>query len=133
MEVATRRAGDVTVLTLKGRLVLEDVEAQLRGVLDGLIEQGRVNLVLNLRDVNYVDSAGVGYLVSKYVSLHRRGGDLKLVQPAPRVAHVLDITRLARVFRSFDSDDDAVRDFERASHQDSPHVPASSSGGQATR
>jgi anti-anti-sigma factor len=129
MEVATRRAGDVVILTLKGRLVLEDVEAELRGALDGLIEQGSVNLVLNMHDVNYIDSAGLGYLVSKYVSLHRRGGDLKLVQETPRVAHVLDITRLARIFPSFDSDDEAVRDFARAPRQEAPRVSALPSSG----
>ena len=78
-----------SVLTLTGRLVLDDVEAELRGALDGLIRQGRVKLVLNLQDVIYVDSAGLGFLVSKYVSVHRRGGDMKLVRVQPRVAHVL--------------------------------------------
>lgn len=114
MDVTRRVVGEVVVLTLKGRLVLEDVEAQLRGTIDQLIQQGRVRLVLNLREVTYLDSAGLGFLVGKYVSLHRQGGDIKLVAPTPRVAHVLEITRLVRVFRSFDNDDDAVREFEQA-------------------
>ena len=114
MQVTARDTGEVVVLTLTGRLVLEDVEAQLRGALDGLIQQGRVKLVLNLQDVTYVDSAGLGFLVSKYVSVHRRSGDMKLVRVQPRVAHVLEITRLSQIFEAFASDEDAVRAFEHA-------------------
>ena len=114
MQVTARDTGEVVVLTLTGRLVLEDVEAQLRGALDGLIQQGRVKLVLNLQDVTYVDSAGLGFLASKYVSVHRRSGDMKLVRVQPRVAHVLEITRLSQIFEAFASDEDAVRAFEHA-------------------
>lgn len=112
MQVTARDTGDVVVMTLTGRLVLEDVEAQLRGALDGLIQQGRVKLVLNLQNVAYVDSAGLGFLVSKHVSVHRRGGDMKLVGVQPRVAHVLEITRLSQIFEACASDEDAVRAFE---------------------
>jgi anti-sigma B factor antagonist len=111
MEITERDVGEVVILKLQGRLVLEEVEAQLRGALDTLIEQGRVCLILNMQEVAYIDSAGLGFLVSKYVSLHRRGGDLKLVAATPRVAHVLEITRLAKVFPCYDSDEAAVRAF----------------------
>ena len=114
MEITERDAGDVVVLTLHGRLVLEEVEDELRDKFDRVIDRGRVKVVVNLHDVAYVDSAGLGFLVSKYVSLHRRGGDIKLVQVMPRVAHVLDITRLTRVFAAFASDDEAVRAFQDA-------------------
>ena len=124
MRVTARDAGDVVVLTLEGRLVLEDVETELRTALDGLIEQGRVRLVLNMQDVTYVDSAGIGFLVSKYVSVHRRGGNIVLVRVAPRVAHVLEITRLARIFEVFASDEDAVLALE--------HPPAHTPSGRFT-
>ena len=114
MQVIARYAGDAVVLTLKGRLVLEDVEAELRAAIDGLIQQGRVKLVLNLQEVAYVDSAGLGFLVSKYVSLQRRGGDMALVGVSPRVAHVLEITRLSQVFEAFASDEEAVQALEAA-------------------
>lgn len=120
MQVTTRDTGDAVVLTLEGRLVLEDVEAELRGAIDGLIEQGRVRLVLNLRDVAYIDSSGLGFLVSKYVSVHRRGGHMALVGVSPRVAHVLAITRLSQVFEAFASEDEAVRAVVRAL----AHAPA---------
>ena len=121
MEITERDAGEVVILTLHGRLVLEEVEAELRERFDGVIERGHVKVVVNLHDVAYVDSAGLGFLVSKYVSLHRRGGDVKLVQVTPRVAHVLDITRLARVFPSFTSDDEAVRAFQAAAGREAMH------------
>jgi len=111
MEITERDAGEVVILTLHGRLVLEEVEAELRERFDAVIERGHVKVVVNLHDVAYVDSAGLGFLVSKYVSLHRRGGDIKLVQVTPRVAHVLAITRLNRVFPAFASDDEAVEAF----------------------
>ena len=114
MQVTTRDTGDAVVLALEGRLVLEDVDAELRGAIDGLIEQGRVKLVLNLREVSYIDSAGLGFLVSKYVSVHRRGGHMTLVGVSPRVAHVLAITRLSQVFEVFASEEEAVRAVERA-------------------
>ena len=118
MQVTTRDTGDAVVLTLEGRLVLEDVEAELRGAIDGLIEQGRVRVVLNLRDVAYIDSAGLGFLVSKYVSVHRRGGNMALVGVSPRVAHVLVITRLSQVFEVFASEEDAVAAIELAPAHD---------------
>jgi anti-anti-sigma factor len=114
MEITERSVGDIVVLTLRGRLVLEELEADLRDTLDGLMKADRVNLVLNLQDVGYIDSAGLGFLVSKYVSVQRRGGDIKLAHVTPRVAHVLDITHLSRVFATFDSEEDAVHAFARA-------------------
>jgi anti-sigma B factor antagonist len=114
MEVTKRVDRNVVILTLTGRLVLEDVDPQLRATLDESIQQGFRNVVMNMRDVSYIDSAGLGFLVSKYVSLHRRGGDIALVALAPRVRHVLDITRLSRVFRTFETVGEAVLALERA-------------------
>jgi len=114
MEVIEREAGDVTILVLNGRLVLEDLDAQLRPTLEALIQRGRLKLVLDVTNVSYIDSAGVGFLVSKYVSAHRRGGGIKLVHVTPRVARVLEITSLSRVFESFDTQQQAVQAFERA-------------------
>jgi anti-sigma B factor antagonist len=111
MQVVEREAGDVTILILNGRLVLEDLDASLRPTLEALIQRGRVKLVLDLTNVNYIDSAGVGFLVSKYTSARRRGGDLKLVDVTPRVERVLEITRLVRVFELFDTQEQALHSF----------------------
>ena len=111
MQVVERRLGDVTVLDLKGRLVFEEGEAVLRAHINGLFEQGRTNIILNLRDVTYVDSCGIGLLVAKYVSLRRKGGDLRFEHLTPRSRRLLEITKLVDVFRIFDSEVDAVASF----------------------
>jgi anti-sigma B factor antagonist len=121
MEITERDVGEVVVMTLHGRLVLEEVEAKLRDRFDEVIQRGRVKVAVNLHDVDYLDSAGLGFLISKYVSLRRRGGDIKLVQVMPRVAHVLEITRLARVFPSFASDAEAVQAFQAAAGREVTH------------
>lgn len=111
MQVVERRPGDVTVLDLKGRLVLDDGEAVLRAHINRLVEQGRTNIVLNLREVTYVDSCGIGLLVSRYVSLRRKGGDLRFVHLTERSRRLMEITKLIGVFRVFDSEADAVASF----------------------
>lgn len=111
MQITEHAVGDVTVLNLKGRMVLDEGEIPLRQHVDELVQQGRVKLVLDLQDVTYIDSAGLGTLVGKYVSVHRHGGTIKLLHLTPRTAHVMQITHLTRVFESFDSEDEAVRSF----------------------
>ncbi len=91
-----------------------------RRAVEALVQQGRVKLILDLRDVTYIDSSGLGLLVSKYVSVHRGGGDVKLLHLTARSSHVLEITHLTQVFESFDSEGDAVRAFETSSFQ--PHT-----------
>ena len=108
MHISERRVGDVTILTLKGRLVLEEGDAPLREHIDALIREGRVAIVLNAHDVTYMDSCGIGALVAKYVSLRQRGGSLKLVSPSRRFQHLLDVTHLVSVFDTYDSEEAAV-------------------------
>ena len=123
MESLDSGVGDVTVLALKGRLVLEELDGSLRGTIDGLIQRGRVKIVLDLADVTYVDSAGVGFLVSKFVTARRLGGDIKLASVPARVAHVLAITRLDRVFETFASGADAVRRFDHEPDRGAAPLP----------
>ena len=80
--------------------------------IDQLIRDGRVKLVLDLAAVTYIDSAGLGLMVAKFVSLRSRGGDLRLVHPTPRSMHLMTITSLATVFETYASEDAAVRSFE---------------------
>ena len=103
--------GDVTVLRLTGRLVIEDGDAPLGPAIDALLAQDRVKLVLDLREVTYIDSAGLGLLVSRYVRVRRRGGGLRLVQLTARSTHLMAITNLAPVFGVFASEADAVKSF----------------------
>jgi anti-sigma B factor antagonist len=109
MEIAERRIGDVTVLTLTGRLVLEDGEAQLRDRVGALLSEGRHEVVLNLHDIVYIDSCGVGTLVETYHRFRRLGGDVKLLCLSERCRHVLAVTGLIAVFRPYESEEAAVR------------------------
>jgi len=112
LEIVEHTVGDIAVLTLKGRIILDYDESPLRTAVDTLVQQGRLKIVLDLKDVNYIDSAGLGILVSKYISVNRRGGNLKLLHLTPRTSHILEITKLNRVFECFESEDDAIRSFE---------------------
>ncbi|HJR57827.1 MAG TPA: STAS domain-containing protein [Vicinamibacterales bacterium] len=111
MTVVERRVGDVTVLDLKGRLVFDEGDAVLRNHINDLVAQGRMNVVLNLGEVTYVDSCGIGVLVAKFVSLRRKGGDLRLVHVTPRSQRLMHITKLMDVFKIFESEDDAIASF----------------------
>lgn len=112
MTLTERRLGDVTVLDLKGRLVLEEGDTVLRDCLGRLIEAGRFKIVLNLGEVSYIDSCGIGVLIAKFVSFRRKGGDVRLLHVTARSMHLLEISKLVNVFRMFDSEADAVASFD---------------------
>ena len=111
LTLTTHMSGDVAVPCLNGRLVLEDTESPLRPAIEQLISAGHVKLILDLAGVTYIDSAGLGLLVAKFVSLRSRGGDLRLVHPTPRSMHLMTITNLATVFETYPSEDLAVQSF----------------------
>lgn len=111
MTLTERRLGDVTVLDLNGRLVLEEGDTVLRECLGRLIEEGRFKIVLNLGDVSYIDSCGIGVLIAKFVSFRRKGGDVRLLHVTSRSMHLLEISKLVNVFRMFESEGEAVASF----------------------
>lgn len=111
MCITERREGDVTVLALAGRLVLDDGDDALRRHVGALIAAGRVQIVLNVHDITYVDSCGIGVLVELYRTLQQRGGHLKLVCPSQRCRHVLALTHLLNVFEPYESEEAALRSF----------------------
>lgn len=111
MQIAERTNGDVTILDLHGRLVAADGDEELREAVDRVVRLGSRKVLLNLQAVPYIDSGGLGVMVSKYISLLRRDGRLKLCNLGPRAAHVLAITKLLTVFETFGSEADAVKSF----------------------
>jgi anti-sigma B factor antagonist len=111
MTVVERRVGDVTILDLKGRLVFDEGDRIFRAHVDSLLAEGRANIIVNLRDVTYVDSCGVGVLVAKYVSLRRKGGDLRFLHMTPKSLRLMEISKLADIFRVFDDEAQAVASF----------------------
>ena len=117
MQVIERRIGDVTVLQLIGRLELETGDLILRDTVNRLVEEGQVKLVLDMKEVTRLDSAGIGMLVSKYLTVRRAGGTIKLLHPTERTDHLMDITKLTTVFQVFDDEASAVKSFDDAPAQ----------------
>ena len=106
--------GDVTVLDLKGQLVLGEGDAPFREAVEGLIGRNRLKLVVNLADVTYIDSAGIGVLIGRYLAVKRRSGDMKLAHLTARSHRVMTITHLLTVFDVFGTVEEAVESFTRA-------------------
>jgi len=111
MTIDERRAEDVTILTLRGRLVLADGEDLFRKRVDQLVAEGRTKLLLDLEDTGYVDSAGVGVIVGKYLSVRRKGGDMKFLHLSAHSHRVMHTAGLLGVFESFESEAEAVASF----------------------
>lgn len=110
MEIEERAVGDVTVLRLKGQFV-DHRDETFRATMNRLVRQGHLKIVLNFDLVDYIDSAGLGMLVSRYIRLTRHEGRLALCHLHRRSSRVLDITKLLTVFAAYDSEDEAVRSF----------------------
>lgn len=111
MQIVERAIGDLTILDLKGRLVAGDGDDVFRDTVDRLVQRGRRKVLVNLDEVSYIDSCGLGVLVSKYVTLSNRSGQLKLCNVRRRSFRVLDITKLLTVFEAFDSEADGIKSF----------------------
>jgi anti-sigma B factor antagonist len=111
MQIEERAVGDVIVLDMKGRITLGEGDELLRDKINSLLNQGRRKLVLNLADVPYIDSAGLGEIVRTYTTVSRQGGGLKLLNLTKRITDLLSITKLLTVFETFDSENDAVQSF----------------------
>jgi anti-sigma B factor antagonist len=117
MTLSERRVGDVTLLEPRGRLVFDEGDTILRTRVNELVEEGRIRIIVSLRDVTYIDSCGVGVLIAKYLSVRRKGGDLKLLCLSPRCQRVIEISGLLNVFQTFDAEDEAVASFAAAQEQ----------------
>ena len=111
MQITERAVGDVTILALEGRLVLEEGDTALRDYVNRIVEQGRVKIVLDMQNVTRLDSAGIGMLVSKFLTACRKGGRLTLLHLTIRGDHLMHVTKLHTVFEIFDSEDEAIRSF----------------------
>ena len=111
MQIEERGVGDVVVLDLKGRITMGDGDLLLKDKVNSLVNQGHRKIVLNLAEVPYVDSAGLGEIVRTYTTVSRQGGSLKLFNLTNRITDLLSITKLLTVFETFESEKDAVRSF----------------------
>ncbi len=111
MHIEQRTVGDVTIIDLKGKMTLGEGDELLRDKVNSLIQQGMKKLILNLAEVPYIDSAGLGEIVRTYTTVSRQGGQLKLLNLTKRITDLLAITKLLTVFETFDSENEALRSF----------------------
>jgi anti-sigma B factor antagonist len=114
MTANTRQVVDVTIVDISGRIVLGAESAALRGLICDLLTKGHKNIVLNLSDVNYIDSSGLGNLVGAFTSVRKQGGELKLLHLTNKVHDLLQITRLYTVFDIMDDEAVAVKSFAQS-------------------
>lgn len=111
MQIDERIVGNVTVLDLKGKITLGEGDEALRERINQLISKEQKKILLNLADVPYIDSAGLGEIVRTYTTVKNRGGQLKLVNLTKRITDLLMITKLLTVFETFDTEPDAIKAF----------------------
>ena len=111
VKLTTRQVGDVTVIDAAGRITLGEGASAFRDIIRDLAAKGDKKLLLNLAEVSYIDSSGIGELVSGFTTVTNHGGSLKLVGLSKRVTDLLQITKLYTVFEAFDDEAQAVRSF----------------------
>ncbi len=120
MQISERSVGDVIILDLDGRLVVEDGVPPFIDRMNALVRHGRKKILLNFERVTYLDSSGVGAVVWKYVTARKQDADVKLLNLTRRSQNVLMITKLLTVLETFDSEQQAIDSFvDRARDTDS--------------
>jgi anti-sigma B factor antagonist len=107
-----RDAGAVTVVDIGGRITLGEGSALLRKTIRELLDDGRTKIVLNLADVNYIDSSGIGELVTAFTTVKNRGGNLKLLHLTKKVHDLLQLTKLFTVFDVYSDENTALGSFQ---------------------
>jgi anti-sigma B factor antagonist len=111
MTKSTRQAGSVAIVDISGRIELGEESAALRDMVCDLLSKGQKQILLNLGDVHYIDSSGLGTLVSAFTSVRKQGGELKLVNLTNKVSDLMQITKLYTVFDITNDEAAAVRSF----------------------
>lgn len=112
LNIKDRQAGDVTILDLSGKITIGEGSVQLREAVRRLLDDGKKKILLNLGDVSYVDSSGIGELVSSYTTTNNNGGQLKLLNLTKKIQDLLMITKLLTVFETYDNEEAAVSSFK---------------------
>ncbi len=108
---SVRQSGDVAILDIAGRIVLGDGSKEVRNKIADLVSAGHTKILLNLAEVTYVDSSGLGELVSSYSNAAKAGGKIKLLNVQPKIAELLKITKLHTLFECFSDQNHAVSSF----------------------
>ena len=114
VKISTRQVDGVTVLDMSGRITLGEGSVQLRDAVRDLLSKGQKHILLNLGDVTYIDSSGIGELVSAFTTAKNQGGELKLLNLTRKVHDLLQITKLYTVFDVKDDEASAIAAFATA-------------------
>jgi anti-sigma B factor antagonist len=111
LKINVRESGDVLILDLNGRITLGEEAASLRDTLKEQVDSGRKNILLNLAEVSYIDSSGLGQLVGSFATVTSRGGQLKLLNLQKRLHELMQVTKLITVFEVYATEAAALRSF----------------------
>ncbi len=113
MKIDERAVDGVTILDLHGKMLIGEGDELLREKINQLVENGTERIVLNLAEVPYVDSAGLGEIVRCYTTVKHKNGELKLLHLTKRIHDLLSITKLLTVFETYDNEGEAVKSFQK--------------------
>ena len=112
LNIRERQAGDVTVLDMDGRITIGEGSIALRSAIRRLLEEGKKKILLNLAGVGYIDSSGIGELVSSYITINKAEGQLKLLSLTQKLQDLLTITKLLTVFDVYDNEGEALASYK---------------------
>ena len=111
LNISERQAGDVTILDMDGKVTIGEGSVALRTTIRRLLSEGKKNILLNLGSVGYIDSSGIGELVSSFTAVNKEGGTLKLLNLTEKIQDLLAITKLLTVFDVFEDEGAALSSF----------------------
>jgi len=112
LNIKERQAGDVTVLDMDGRITIGEGSVALRTTIRRLLEEGKKKILLNLGGVGYIDSSGIGELVSSFTAINKEHGQLKLLKLTTKLRDLLAITKLLTVFDTYDEEAEALNSYK---------------------
>jgi anti-sigma B factor antagonist len=112
LTIKERQVGDVTVLDMEGKITIGEGSVALRTAIRRLLEEGKKKILLNLAGVGYIDSSGIGELVSSYTAINKEDGQLKLLNLTQKLQDLLTITKLLTVFDVYESEEEALAGFK---------------------
>jgi anti-sigma B factor antagonist len=111
MKIETRTVGDIRILDCSGKITLGEGTMAVRNTVRDILKNNGKKIILNLAEVNYIDSSGIGELVSTYSTVANNGGQLKLLNLTKKIQELLAITKLLTVFQVFDNEQTALASF----------------------
>lgn len=112
LNISERQVGDVTILDMDGKITIGEGSVALRTAIRRLLEEGKKKILLNLAKVGYIDSSGIGELVSSYTAINKESGELKLLNLTQKLQDLLTITKLLTVFDVYESEEEALQSYK---------------------